>query len=148
MLNRVKSIWRPEVFHLQHMVGRGSPCFEGWYFKLVDAQGLQPYAIIPGIFLGEDAHAFIQVLDGRAGTSEYHRFPISDFQADKNSFDVRIGRSHFTRSAIKLDISVGDTSSDQSLQGEIQFDKWNGWPITLTSPRGHGPIQFRSIHAV
>jgi hypothetical protein len=57
------------------MVGRGRACFEGWYFKLVDAEGAQPYAIIPGVFLGEDAHAFIQVLVGRAGTSAYHRFP-------------------------------------------------------------------------
>ena len=57
------------------MVGRGRACFEGWYFKLVDAEGAQPYAIIPGVFLGEDAHAFIQILVGRASTSAYHRFP-------------------------------------------------------------------------
>jgi hypothetical protein len=46
MLRRITNIWRPESFHLQHMLDRGSPFFEGRYFKLVDAQGSQPYAII------------------------------------------------------------------------------------------------------
>ena len=142
MLKRLQSIWHPENFHLHHMVGRNKPCFEGWYFKLVDAQGMQPYALIPGVFLGEDAHAFIQVLNGSAGTSAYHRFPISDFNADNSTFDIRIGRNRFTRSAIILDIKAGETSAQQTIQGEIQFDNWNGWPITLTSPGVMGPYSF------
>jgi hypothetical protein len=28
MLTRVKSIWRPENFHLHPMLGRGKPCFD------------------------------------------------------------------------------------------------------------------------
>jgi hypothetical protein len=142
MLNRFKSIWRPETFHLRHMVGRGKPCFEGWYFKLVDADGMQPFAVIPGVFLGADAHAFIQVLDGRAGTSSYHRFPLSDFQADTGNFDVRIGRSRFNRYEINLDIGAGETTANQAVQGAIQFGKWHGWPVTLTSPGVMGPYSF------
>jgi tocopherol cyclase len=142
MLSRLKSIWRPENFHLHHMVGRGSPCFEGWYFKLVDADGKQPYAIIPGVFLGTDAHAFIQVLDGRAGNSTYHRFPLREFQADKDTFDIQIGRSRFTRSGIKLDIQAAETSGRGAVKGAIQFSDWNNWPVTWTSPGVMGPYSF------
>lgn len=142
MFNRLKSTWHPENFHLHHMVGRGKSCFEGWYFKLVDAQGIYPYAIIPGVFLGEDAHAFIQVLNGSVGTSVYHRFPISNFHAASNCFDISIGRSRFTRSEIKLDIEAGETSADQSLQGAVHIADWNGWPVTWTSPGVMGPYSF------
>ena len=142
MFNRLKTIWRPENFHFHHMIGRGRACFEGWYFKLVDSHGRQPYAIIPGVFLGADAHAFIQVLDGRAGSSAYHRFPLSRFQADSGCFDVQIGRSRFSRSAISLDIEADETDIRQPVQGRIEFSSWNGWPVTLTSPGVMGPYSF------
>lgn len=142
MLRRLKNIWRPENFHLQHMVGRGRPCFEGWYFKLVDTQGRQPYAIIPGVFLGNDAHAFIQILDGKAGTSAYHRFALADFRADAERFDVRIGRSRFNRHAISLAIDAGETSAGQAAHGTVNFGTWNGWPVTLTRPGVMGPYSF------
>ncbi len=117
MLEQLKTIWHPENFHLHHMMDRGKPLFEGWYFKLVDADGRQPYAIIPGVFLGDDAHAFIQVLDGRVGTSAYHRFSLSDFYAEADVFDVRIGRSRFTRTDISLDIKADETSVRQAANG-------------------------------
>lgn len=142
MLNRLNSIWRPEAFHLQHKVGRGKPCFEGWYFKLVDAAGSQPYAIIPGVFLGSDAHAFIQVLDGRTGTSSYHRFALSEFRAEPGIFDVRIGNSRFTRSEISLDIGASETSVRQQVRGDIRLGRWNGWPVTPLSPGVMGPYSF------
>jgi hypothetical protein len=142
MLRQFKNIWRPENFHLHHRLGSGKPCFEGWYFKLVDAKGDQPYAIIPGVFLGSDAHAFIQVLDGRAGTSDYHRFPLSAFQADGDSFDVSIGRSRFCRSGIRLDIEAGESASGQPVRGEVRFASWNGWPVTRLSPGVMGPYSF------
>lgn len=142
MLRQFRNIWRPENFHLQHMVGRDKPCFEGWYFKLVDAGNAQPYAIIPGVFLGPEAHAFIQVLDGRLGTSAYHRFPLDAFHADRETFDVRIGRSRFQRCGISLDIEAGETDSPQSVRGTVHFGPWNGWPVTLGSPGVMGPYSF------
>jgi hypothetical protein len=142
MFRRLRNIWRPENFQLQHMIGRGTSCFEGWYFKLVDADGAQPYAIIPGVFLGADAHAFIQVLDGAAGESTYHRFPLSEFHADEDNFEVRIGRSSFSRSGICLDIAPGDTDCDQEVSGKVHFGKWRGWPVTLSRPGVMGPYRF------
>jgi len=142
MLRQIKNIWRPENFHLQHMISRGKSCFEGWYFKLVDPAGKQPYAIIPGVFLGDDSHAFIQVLDGLAGNSTYHRFPLSEFRAAKDNFDIEIARSHFNQSGISLDIRSEETEGRQAIHGAIHFTDWKGWPITLTSPGVMGPYSF------
>jgi hypothetical protein len=142
MLSRLQSIWNPERFHLQHLVGRGRPWFEGWYFKLVDADGAQPYAIIPGVFLGDDAHAFIQVLDGRAGTSAYHRFALSEFRAEAGALDVRIGRSRFSRAGVTLEIDADETSAKQAASGSVCFGDWAPWPVTWTSPGVMGPYSF------
>ena len=142
MLNRLLNIWRPENFHLQHRVGRGTSCFEGWYFKFVDAAGERPRAVIPGVFLGEDAHAFIQLLDGRAGTSAYHRFPLSSFQADGDRFDVSIGRSRFHQGGVTLAIDARETEAQQTVSGTVLFSRWTGWPVSLTSPGVMGPYSF------
>lgn len=61
----LRNIWRPENFHYHHLLHEQTNHFEGWYFKLVDAEERQPYAFIVGVFLGEDRHAFIQVLEDR-----------------------------------------------------------------------------------
>ena len=124
------------------MLQRGRARFEGWYFKLVDEPGEQPRAIIPGVFLGDDAHAFIQVLDGRAGTSVYHRFALDAFSASRDSFDVSIGRSRFGRSGISLDIEPGETDGGQGVKGSVGFSEWNGWPVTAASPGVMGPYSF------
>jgi len=142
MLSRLKRIWRPEDFHFHHVMNRGRPYFEGWYFKVVDAKGLRPYAIIPGVFLGAEAHAFIQILNGRDGTSDYHRFPLHEFHASQNSFDISIGRSRFSRSGITIDIDAGETTAQKGVKGEIGFSSWNGWPVTWTSPGVMGPYSF------
>lgn len=142
MLNRIRRIWKPENFHFHHALHRGTACFEGWYFKVVDAAGTRPYAIIPGVFLGADSHAFIQVLDGHEGTSDYHRFPLEAFRASRSHFDVSIGHSRFTRSGISLNIAAGETNADKSVTGTIEFDRWQDWPVTLTSPGVMGPYSF------
>ena len=102
MWTRIRNMWRPENFHFHHRLARGGGHFEGWYFKLVDRSGTQPYAIIPGVFLGADSHAFIQVLDGRAGTAAYHRFPIDSFRADRARFEVSIAGNRFARDGLRI----------------------------------------------
>jgi hypothetical protein len=142
MLTRLKNIWRPENFHLQHQLDRRVSCFEGWYFKLVDGAGDRPRAVIPGVFLGNDAHAFIQLLDGSAGTSAYHRFALDQFCADPDRFDISIGRSRFHRGGIHLDIEAHETDAQQVVNGTILFSDWTGWPVNLVSPGVMGPYSF------
>ena len=107
MFQRIKNIWNPAHFHYHHQLGQSRGYFEGWYLKLVDPEGGQPYALIPGVIMGEDPHAFIQVLDGRAGSAVYHRFPIEAFEAARNRFSVSIGDNHFSEAGISLKIEGG-----------------------------------------
>lgn len=138
LAQRFRNIWRPWNFHLHHQLHTGKPFFEGWYFKVVDAEGAQPYAFIPGVFLGKGAHAFIQVLDGRAGTSWYHRYPLDAFKADRERFDVRIAGSRFHAGGIELNID----QPDQRITGAVRLGPWSDWPVTTFSPGVMGPYSF------
>jgi hypothetical protein len=142
MWNRLRNIWRPESFHYHHRLERGGGQFEGWYIKLVDAAGEQPYALIPGVFLGADRHAFVQVLDGRAGTAAYHRFPLDAFEAERDRFEVRIAGNRFGTSGVSLDIDGDASSAKQAVRGEVRFGPWRPWPVTALSPGIMGPYSF------
>ena len=73
--------------------------FEGWYFKLVNHDGSEALAIIPGIAMDEQGNkqAFIQVLDGKRKSARYHKFVFEDFilkkiqTALKSCIDFRAG---------------------------------------------------------
>lgn len=106
------------------------PFFEGWYFKLITADEVHRYAIIPGVILGDQGHAFIQVLNGSDGTSTYHTFPLEDFWASEDEFDVRIGSNHFNIDSIRLDIA----RPEGSIKGRLVFDDPTPWPVTRRSP--------------
>ncbi len=143
MLTRVRNLWRPENFHLHHRMNSKdskTACFEGWYFKLVDAAGNHPYAIIPGVFMGEDAHAFIQVLDGARGQVWYHRFALSAFKASRRHFDVRIGRNHFHSHGFSLDLDASSAENSPRIEGQVGFAKLTRWPVRLLSPGAMGPF--------
>ena len=142
MWNQLRNLWRPGNFHYHHRLENGGGRFEGWYIKLVDQEGLQPYALIPGVFLGEDRHAFIQVLDGRAGTAAYHRFPIESFEASRKVFDISIGENRFSTEAISLAIDASSSSAKQGLRGHVDFGPWQPWPVTALSPGIMGPFSF------
>lgn len=142
MLNRLTKLWHPDRFHYHHRLRRGGGFFEGWYFKLVDPEGAQPYALIPGVILGEDPHAFIQVLDGRVGSAVYHRFPIEAFRAERDRFGVSIGENRFSPSGIRLAIDEGSSPIGQKVSGEIEFGPWRPWPVTWFSPGIMGPYSF------
>lgn len=143
MLQRFLNIWRPENFHLHHRLKRrGAVAFEGWYFKLVDAEASAPLAIIPGVFLGPDAHAFVQVLDGRCGQAFYHRFPLEVFEADQRTFDVRIGKNRFSTAGLDVDLQDSDGGIGSSLSGQVALGAWARWPVTLTRPGVMGPYAF------
>lgn len=136
---RFKNLWRPWNFHYHRFLSKPNNCFEGWYFKIVDASGENPYAIIPGIFMGaEDRHAFIQVLDGSNGTSWYHRYDADRFVPDKEAFDVMVGGTRFHSQGIAFDIQ----KDEQKLTGEIMLGPWSTWPVTTLSPGVMGPFSF------
>lgn len=139
MANAFRRIWHPAEYHGKD---RNGTYFEGWYYKFVGPDKQARRAIIPGIYRHQDdpalSHAFVQVLDGREGSSVYHRFPLDAFKAAGSEFDVQIGGSRFRLDQIQLDLS----ESGQTLQGELRFEGVQPWPVTLLSPGVMGYYTF------
>jgi len=116
-----------------HGRGKRAPFFEGWYYKLVDATEQHRYAIIPGVFLGQDEarnHAFVQVSDGSTGKVTYHSYPLSEFWAAQGALDIRVGPNRFTAHSLALDIHT----AERSIQGEVKFPEIAPWPVRVLSP--------------
>ena len=93
--------------------------FEGWYFKIIDKNSDNIYAIIPGIALNKrnnSSHSFIQILDGKTAEYHYIRFPIEDFQVEKDSFKVSIGPNSFSENHIHLEID-----DDVQIKADLNF---------------------------
>jgi len=133
----VRQTLRPEAFH-----GRGvrGGFFEGWYVKVVNADQSSRWAFIPGVFRGEDSgsrtdEAFVQVLDGVSGRSEYHRYATEDFWAATDRFDVRVGPHRFTDRGIEVNF--------EHLQADIAYTSaLDPWPVTLRRPGIMGPYAW------
>jgi len=121
----IKKSGHPEVFQGNR---KKKNYFEGWYYKMVSADGSSILSVIPGIALSEDGsgkHAFIQVIDGKTAKTGYFTFPIEEFAFSGKDFAIRIGRNYFSADSMVLDIHT-DTSS---ISGRI----WMTEPVTLPS---------------
>lgn len=138
MINKLRTLWRPEAYHGSGIKGQ---FFEGWYFKLVNADQSQRWAIIPGVFLNQDSaksHAFIQVLDGITNQATYHRFPLESFQASTSGLDIQIGPNRFTSAGLNLHLA----GEERPIIGEVQFGHLTSWPVRPLSPGVMGPYAF------
>ncbi len=93
--------------------------FEGWYFKMVSADGSSILSVIPGISLSQNGekHAFIQLIDGKTAETFYYDFPIEEFAFSKEKFAVSIGNNHFSKDILILDILDGA----HSIKGDIRM---------------------------
>ncbi|MDK2981369.1 MAG: tocopherol cyclase [Chloroflexota bacterium] len=126
----LRRVMRPLAYH---GAGKSGPFFEGWYFKLVSADGGCRLSIIPGVYTGqaeEDCHAFIQVMDSAAGSSHYLTFPYNDFSFVPGEMDVHLAGSHFTQQGISLDLHTDELD----VQGEVRFSGLQPWPMRALSP--------------
>jgi hypothetical protein len=126
-MNIINKILSPSIYHGHN---KKPPFFEGWYYKLVSANQKHRYAIIPGIFLGENGYAFIQVLDGSTGTSDFFTYPVDQFYASNDELDIRIGDNRFQLENIVLDIQ----NNQNNIKGHLKFEGITGWPISILSP--------------
>lgn len=121
----IGSLLHPERYHGW---GGSRPYFEGWYFKLVDVAEQHRYAIIPGIFRGQDPagdHAFVQVLDGMTGRATYHRYPADAFAAEPDRFAVTVGPNFFSANHLSLDID----DPDLRIAGDVTCTGLTPWPV-------------------
>lgn len=133
LLTKLRSIWNPDQYQGW---GRTHRYFEGWYFKLVSADERHALAFIPGISMSPagERHAFVQVMDGKANTSQYHVFDAADFQPSRKSFEVAIGNNYFSSEEIRLDLP--------GIQGQIKFENTHPWPKMLGAPGIMGWYSF------
>jgi tocopherol cyclase len=133
LLTKLRSIWNPD--HFQGW-GQKNRYFEGWYFKVISPDEEHAMAFIPGISMGENGeqHAFIQVMDGKACTAEYHRFDAADFRPSEHAFEVWVGNNFFSSNKIILDLP--------GISGEIQFKNTTPWPKMMGAPGIMGWYSF------
>ncbi len=133
LIRRWRALWKPDMYHGW---GREKGYFEGWYFKLVDAQEKHVFALIPGISKGKDGeqHAFIQVLDGKLQKAVYHEFPADTFLPSEREFSIQLGRNFFSGGKISLELP--------ELTGELFFSNQTPWPKMLGAPGIMGWYSF------
>lgn len=122
------TIFTPEAFQGNLKANR---YFEGWYLKQVSVNRDAVYSFIPGISLaGKESHAFIQVINGLIGQTQYLKYPLSSFSARKDRFEVTIGKNRFGRHGLFLDIDEVGTK----ITGELSFADSISYPASPFAP--------------
>lgn len=131
--NKLRSIFNPEQFQGWN---RRKSYFEGWYFKVLNEAETEAFAIIPGIAIDDHGkgQAFIQVLDGKKQTAQYHKYDIEEFSPSADKFNIAIQDNTFSLKSIRLNLP--------ELKGELHFTNPVPWPNHWYSPGIMGPYTF------
>ncbi|MDY0235632.1 MAG: tocopherol cyclase family protein [Gudongella sp.] len=134
---RISKLFNPEVFQGKY---KSKNYFEGWYYKLVDKNETNSFALIPGIAYDKDknVHAFIQLIDSLKYNTEYFRFAFDEFNYDNEGLDISIGNNKFSRDGISIDIK----DKEYTVKGTLKFFDIEPFPKKLTSPGIMGPFSF------
>lgn len=127
LIRKLHRIYRPSVYQ-----GRRRPegYFEGWYFKLVNADGDQVWSLIPGVSFSHDPHSFIQLIHASSRITHYLRFPLNAFGWKRRRFHISIGQAIFSERGIELDLQ----RDDLVLQGTLSFHGLRPFPAKLFAP--------------
>ena len=130
---KLHSFFNPEQFQGW---GKTKKYFEGWYFKVVNADETKAFAFIPGIAMDEQGNknAFIQILDGKKRTALYHRFEASSFIPSPQKFFINIDENSFSENYLSLNLPGAG--------GELNFSGNIPWPKPFYSPGIMGPYAF------
>jgi hypothetical protein len=133
LFKKLNAFFNPEQFQGW---GKTKKYFEGWYFKVVNAEESKAFAFIPGIAMDEagNKNAFIQVLDGKKKTAAYHRFDASSFNPSAGKFKIEIKDNIFSEKICSLNLA--------GIKGELNFSGNIPWPKPFYSPGIMGPYAF------
>jgi len=133
LTKKLKALFNPERYHGW---GKTNRYFEGWYYKVVNKSEDRAFAFIPGISMDEKGNkqAFIQILDGKKLTAEYHKFHAQEFQTIADKFEVKLANNIFTCENIQLELP--------KIKGELSFVNPVKWPNKWYSPGIMGPYSF------
>lgn len=135
----LRKTWKPALFQGGH---RKHDYYEGWYIKCVTSDGQHSFALIPGIALGnrqgEEAHAFIQYIDGQTAETHWYEFAASDFRYSQRRFAVHIADNYFAADSVHVDVGTGQ----DRLQVDLRMQDLHPWPVKAFSPGIMGPFRF------
>ena len=133
ILKKINAFFNPAYFQGW---GKQKNYFEGWYFKVLNADGSKAFAFIPGIAMDKEGNkqSFVQVLNGRKKTAVYHKFPASDFKPSPTEFYVEVNTNRFSSSYISLNLP--------GAIGTLTFNGNRPWPNSFFSPGIMGPFSF------
>ena len=133
IFRKINSIFHPDQFQGWN---RKRNYFEGWYFKVVNQDETKAFAIIPGIAIDSQGkqQPFIQVLDGKKRTAQYHKFEPASFIAASNRFEINIQDNHFSEHQLSINLP--------EIKGELTFSGNVPWPNPWYSPGIMGPYSF------
>jgi len=137
-LYNVRKIWNPDWFQGNN---RRKNYFEGWYFKMVNPEKNEVFAIIPGISIGKDknsSYSFIQVINGITGNSEFIKFGMEEFSFSRTNFNISIGDNHFSPAGIDLNLLRAGTE----ITGSLSFQDPIPYPVKPFSPGVMGWYRF------
>ena len=119
--------------------------FEGWYFKSstktsVSSSGrARTVSFIPGISRSRAGdHAFVQMIDGASGKTRYFSFPVSEFSAKDNPFQVCIGSNSFSFSGLKAELK----DEEGTVSAELDFGRMTPPRRSILKPGVMGPYSF------
>lgn len=136
MKNYLKFVLHPELFHEGWLK---PPFFEGWYFKLVNAEQSEAWAFIVGVFRQheiEASHAFIQVLEGNTGKVQVFTYPYESFISDPSHFHIKVEENEFDLSGMRVHLQ----NEEIAISGKVAFGKGAGWPVHFFNPGIMGPF--------
>lgn len=129
-------LYKPEIFQGNLSLDN---YFEGWYFKHVSPGLDTVYSFIPGVSLnGKNRHAFIQVINGITGKTDYLTYPPEEFSWRNERFYVRVGDSEFTPEGISLSIQ----QKGLRIKGELRYSHRIQYPRSIFSPGIMGWYSF------
>jgi hypothetical protein len=133
LFKKTKALFNSEQYHGW---GRSKRYFEGWYYKLISADEKHALAVIPGIAMDEKGNqqAFIQVLDGKQLTAQYHKFNSSEFKPKPGIFELDLAQNFFSKNKVQLNLP--------GIVGELNFKQMVNWPNEWYSPGIMGPFSF------
>ncbi|MFA5006904.1 MAG: tocopherol cyclase family protein [Candidatus Izemoplasmatales bacterium] len=130
----LRNVIHPEYFQGARKYDR---YFEGWYYKLVTADGSHTIALIPGVSVNrDDPHAFVQVFVSRRADAStelrtaYVRFDRSAFSASAAAFSISVGTCRFDGGGLSVDLGDGR----MRLSGEVRFSAVTPIRKTLFAP--------------
>jgi len=135
----MKKLRHPEAFQGNL---RKKYYYEGWYNKIVDINRDYIYAFIPTIAINKktnNSHAFIQILNGKTGHTDYIKYDLNQFEnLANNDFNIRIGDNYFSSKGFTLNINQNRTK----IQGSIEYKDSVFWPKTFFQPGIMGIMSF------